>query len=204
MLRFIKKLQLTNSYDAYVYSVLTCGDDWEGAIEKIKHAFAHIGLTLQGDFKVVMPDSCVINGDVDNPERAKKKLEASPETIQRIIKDIMAKKDTYRRVKYSIYKSHFIYAFFQMGKIFPMFKADDRCVGCGMCEKACPMHVVKMKNKRNKGHKVPTWGKGCVQCNACINVCPQKAIDYFGAREKEVRYFHPKYRKDVMQRKLNG
>ena len=180
LLRFIKKLQLVNSYDAYVYSVLTCGDDWEGAIEKIRHALDHIGLKLQGDFKIIMPDSSVINGDVNPPDIAKKKLVESKEIIQRVIKDVISQKDTYRPVKYSIFKSHFIYAFFQMGKIAPLFKASDRCIGCGMCEKACPMHVVKLTNKRNKGHQVPTWSLGCIQCNACINVCPRKVIDYFG------------------------
>jgi len=103
---------MTNTYDAYVYSILTCGDDWEGSVEKIKHALAHIGLTLQADFKVIMPDCYVINGDVDRPEKAKRKLEASRETIDRVIRDVIAEKATYRKVRYSIYKSHFIYTFF--------------------------------------------------------------------------------------------
>ncbi|WP_167959315.1 EFR1 family ferrodoxin [Anaerosporobacter faecicola] len=198
VLRFIKKLQLTNSYDAYVYSFLTCGDDWEGAVEKIKHALTHIGLRLQGDFKVIMPDCSVINGDVDTPEIARKKREASNETIQRVIKDILSNKDTYRPVKYSFYKSYVIYGFFQMGKIATLFKTNDDCVGCGLCEKACPMGVVKMKDNKKKSHKIPKWGRGCVQCNACINVCPKKAIDYFGAREKEIRYFNPDYKKELL------
>jgi len=68
-----------------------------------------------------------------------------------------------------------------------------------MCEKVCPMNVIHMKQK--KDGKKPSWGKGCVQCNACINVCPKKAIDYFGAREKQVWYFHPEYRKVILQQK---
>ncbi|WP_167959312.1 EFR1 family ferrodoxin [Anaerosporobacter faecicola] len=200
VLRFIKKLQLTNSYDAYTYSILTCGDDWEGAVEKIKRALAHIGLPLQGDFKIIMPDCYVIGGDVNNPEEAKKKLDASKETIQRVIKDIIANKFTYRPIKYSFYKSHVIYRFFQTSKIIPLFKANDQCVGCGLCAKACPMNVIKLKDKRSKNHKVPKWGKGCVQCNACINVCPAKAIDYLGAKEKEIRYFNPDYRKELVRK----
>lgn len=201
MLRFIKKLQMTNTYDAYVYSLLTCGDDWEGSVERMKHTLEHIGLTLRGDFKLIMPDSCIINGDVDNPERAKRKLMAAPETLNRVINDIIAQKDTYRPVKYSFYKSHFIYSLFQIGKLFPWFKVNDDCVGCGMCAKACPMHMIEMKEKKNRIHKVPKWKRrGCVQCNACLNVCPKRAIDYFGAREKKVQYFNPEYRKEIAKR----
>jgi len=29
-----------------------------------------------------------------------------------------------------------------------------------------------------------------------------KAIDYFGAREKEIRYFNPEYKKELLRHKL--
>jgi len=83
--------------------------------------------------------------------------------------------------------------------VIPLFKASDQCVGCGLYAKACPMDVIKMKDK--KGHKMPSWGKGCVQCNACINICPKKAIDYTGAKEKEIRYFNPEYKKEILKKK---
>lgn len=51
--------------------------------------------------------------------------------------------------------------------------------------------------KDRKGHKVPRWGTGCIQCNAWINICPKKAIDYIGAKEKEIRYFNPAYRREI-------
>lgn len=79
-----------------------------------------------------------------------------------------------------------------------LFKASDECVGCGMCVKACPMEVIKLKDR--KGHKVPRWGTGCIQCNACINICPKKAIDYIGAKEKEIRYFNPTYRREITKK----
>ena len=83
--------------------------------------------------------------------------------------------------------------------IFYLFSASDQCSGCGLCEKACPMRVITMKEKNGK--KKPSWGKGCIQCNGCINICPRKAIDYFGAREKELRYFNPEYKKVIAGRK---
>ena len=64
-------------------------------MEKIRRALWHIGLELQGDFKVIMPDCYVIGGDVNAPELAKKKLEASDETIKRVVKDAAERKFTF-------------------------------------------------------------------------------------------------------------
>lgn len=194
--RFIKKLKLTYGKEVYVYSVLTCGDDWEGAVEHIRSSLKHIGLTLQGDFKVIMPNDYVIGHELDGPELEQKKLTASKETIKVIAQQICNKKINYQVGKYSFYKSYIVYMLFQCSKIITLFHTSDQCVGCGLCEKVCPMKVIRMKQK--KGHNVPTWGRGCVQCNACINACPKKAINYLGITNKRMRYFNSDYKKDLL------
>ncbi len=195
--RFIKKLQLNHSKDVYVYSILTCGDEWEGAVEHVKSALKKIGLSLQGDYAVIMPNNYVIGHELDTPETEHQKLSSLKEKIHPIIQDVTAKKVNYQRVKFSVWRSYFVYMLFQMGKLFPLFRANEQCVGCGMCEKACPMKVVHMK--QGKDHQVPAWrwGSGCVQCSACINVCPRKAINYLGITKNRRRYFHPEYRKEL-------
>ena len=52
------------------------------------------------------------------------------------------------------------------------FYAKDNCIGCGKCEKLCPLNNIKMVNKK------PTWNQNCTHCMACIGNCPVEAIGY--------------------------
>ena len=48
--------------------------------------------------------------------------------------------------------------------------ADENCTGCSICEKACPVQTIRMKDEK------PFWGTNCEDCNRCINICPERAI----------------------------
>ena len=50
------------------------------------------------------------------------------------------------------------------------FYASDKCIGCGKCEKLCPLNNIKMVDKK------PTWNHNCTHCMACIGNCPVEAI----------------------------
>lgn len=69
----------------------------------------------------------------------------------------------------------------------PGFYADEKCGGCGTCEKVCLSRKIKMENGR------PVWQKGvkCSQCYACLNFCPNRAVQLKGYTEKKGRYNHP-------------
>ncbi len=55
----------------------------------------------------------------------------------------------------------------------------DKCVGCGKCEKLCPM-----KNISIVGQKAVS-GNCCTMCYRCINKCPKQAITLLGKRVVE-------------------
>lgn len=51
---------------------------------------------------------------------------------------------------------------------------EDKCVGCGRCEKLCPMHNIKIVDKK------VVQNNRCTMCYRCINNCPKQAVTLLG------------------------
>lgn len=65
------------------------------------------------------------------------------------------------------------------------FHADEKCIGCGICEKVCPNKNIVLKN----GY--PEFRHRCEHCVACIHWCPREAIQWKKSTQKRNRYHHP-------------
>lgn len=61
-----------------------------------------------------------------------------------------------------------------MPKFGMKYQASEECIGCGLCEKNCPVGNIQMKNGR------PVFGKECLFCMRCLSACPKNAILYHG------------------------
>lgn len=49
----------------------------------------------------------------------------------------------------------------------------ERCVGCGVCMKKCPVEAIS--GERRKVHNIDV--EKCIKCNACLEACPVSAIE---------------------------
>ena len=52
----------------------------------------------------------------------------------------------------------------------------DKCVGCGLCVKLCPMNNISVESEK----AVPA--SQCTMCYRCINKCPKQAITLLGKK----------------------
>ena len=50
----------------------------------------------------------------------------------------------------------------------------DKCIGCGKCEKLCPMNNIKIVDKK------VVQNNQCTMCYRCINNCPKQAMTLLG------------------------
>ena len=48
---------------------------------------------------------------------------------------------------------------------------ETKCVGCGRCERACPMDVALRDPSRRRVN-----GTECILCGECVRACPTKAV----------------------------
>jgi NADH-quinone oxidoreductase subunit I len=62
-----------------------------------------------------------------------------------------------------------------------MESENERCIGCGLCEKICPAKCIRMETTTSESgrKKVPQYtinfGR-CIYCGYCADVCPELAI----------------------------
>lgn len=73
------------------------------------------------------------------------------------------------------------------------FYYDEKCTGCGVCEKVCLAEKVQMMDRR------PVWQEAvkCHGCFACLNFCPEESIQVESSwylksyTDQNGRYHHP-------------
>lgn len=75
------------------------------------------------------------------------------------------------------------------------FLLNDKCNGCAVCAKICPVQNIKMVDKR------PMWQHRCENCYACFQWCPKDAI-HGKIVEYQNKYHHPDVKvSDMIRRK---
>ena len=71
------------------------------------------------------------------------------------------------------------------------FRADEKCNGCGICAKVCPVGNIEMVDGSGERHPVPAWQQQCEQCSACLQSCPEEAVQFGPNTSGGRRYHHP-------------
>lgn len=160
---------------AQVWFVMTCGGQIGGA-GRHNQAFARrMGLAYQGTAQIVMPENFIAMFNAPTVEEARRIVAKAEPFIDRAIAAIRAghmfsppRKKLYDRIASSAVNPVFYPLFVKANS----FTASDVCIGCGKCEKLCPLNNITLQNAR------PVWGTNCTQCMACICYCPTRAIEY--------------------------
>ena len=141
------------------------------------------GIKLCRVFDLLMPDNSMLFYNIPPQEEANKRLPAAEEKLKEIKQAVLNKKC--RDIRGSALAAPMRFAYHRMSST-KGFRATDKCIGCGLCERNCPEQAIKLENGS------PVWVRPkCIRCSACINRCPVQAIEYGRGTVGRNRYVNP-------------
>ena len=180
---FLRRGRFTGSRKAYF--VMTCGSEIGNAAKYNRALCREKGLVYMGTSQIVMPENFIAMFNAPTVEEARRIVAKAEPFIDRAIAAIRAghmfsppRKKLYDRIASSAVNPVFYPLFVKANS----FTASDVCIGCGKCEKLCPLNNITLQNAR------PVWGTNCTQCMACICYCPTRAIEYGKKSAGKPRY----------------
>jgi ferredoxin/flavodoxin len=181
---FISNLNLKNNADSYYYAITTCGRYDGNALVHIKNLLKRKNITLHYAKMLDMFSNYVVAYDMrDTINEETKQSEKDFIPIIQSIKNKETNKlpaiEPFQEIAYMV-----------LSKFAPNmdknYNVSDACVGCGVCEKVCPVDNISLGDD----HK-PYFKHHCEQCVACIQYCPQQAINYKNKTQNRKRYTNP-------------
>lgn len=179
---FVSKLELKGA--EYVYSVITCGGGISQTGAVLKKLLNKRGIGLNYVKELLMPDNSMLFYQIPPVKESKERLLGANKQLLKIKEQISRREDN--KVGNVTVLSNLVGLGYKLCNKTAKFYADDKCIGCGMCEKMCPQDVIKLKDGK------PEWIKEtCSKCSACINRCPKSAIQYGNKTKKRNRYVNP-------------
>lgn len=168
----------------YLFLILTYGMDESDSAEFTFNQCKKQGVQFDYINCIKIVDNYLPAFDMAAEKKIDKKIS---EQLSAITADINSKKTWIRPAADAGRKLHKRVAL--MNKLYPSANnggalvISDKCVGCSVCEKVCPIGNIKISNGSAK-----RLNRKCEFCLACIHNCPNNAIALKRERNPNERY----------------
>ncbi len=174
--------------NGYVCALFTCGKSCGIAVDEMREILQKKGLGLDAAYAVCMPDTYIPMFPLAPEEKRQEILVKAEQNLSNAISQIQRRASVFemppampkpmakviRRINIPKQKKT------------ARFWVKDSCIGCGLCQRICPMNIIQLQEGK------PVWTKdGCACCLGCIHRCPQQAIQYGKKTEGRGRYINP-------------
>ena len=160
--------------DKKIFIIATQGlfsGDGAGIIGRILQEY---GAEILGGLHLKMPDSISDEKILKrSPEKNRELVKAAEQKIRKAVSHLKSGNPTQEGIGVLYRMAGF---FGQRLRI-----DEDKCIGCGKCEKLCPMNNIKVIDRK------VVQKNQCTMCYRCINNCPMQAITLLGKRVVEQR-----------------
>jgi ferredoxin len=186
VVEFIRKLDPIKI--KYLFVVCNFGGFAGSTLQETQEQLKAAGIMMNAGYQINMPGNYIVKYGAFIEDKQEKLFQNEKEIVRQIAEDVKTQKNRpvrqgglLNKVTKSIYHSNL--------KKFPTldknFSAGDKCNGCGICERVCPVDNIRMADSR------PEWKGNCEHCLACIQWCPTEAIEYSSRSVGRKRYHHP-------------
>ncbi len=166
---FISRLNL-NRNGGYVFTLVTYGGFSGGASKMMRDILKEKSIETDAQYSVRMPDTWTPVYDLSDKGKVAETSRKADIRIGRIINRIEKKKKgnfDSRRIPFG---DRFYGGYDQMRRTSSL-SVNEKCIGCGLCAKQCPVDAIEIQNSR------PIWVKEkCAMCLGCLHHCPEFAI----------------------------
>jgi ferredoxin/flavodoxin len=208
--RFVRKLDDVSS--KYIFAVSTYGNMAGAALKTFGKVVESCGGKISAGFAVKMPvnnislPSFIYSGTIRDKEQemfadwhkkrdficeyVSARKEGKFEVSNKLVVSLFYPLDKYYgrwriESKYNkLTNSHL-----NANELWPLmdvsFHSDEKCDGCGICSRICPVSNIKMVDE------APVWHHHCERCMACLQWCPKEAIQFEKVSIGRKRYHHP-------------
>lgn len=181
--RFVKKLNFKT--DTYIFAIATCNGIPGNSLFTLNKCLNKKGKKLSSGFTIDMPGNAIITPPEIEAERLKNyktKVAEIANYVNCLSTNEFEGKNNFKNHIMSSTMSILAKKFqFAPNK----YSSTSECIGCGVCEKVCPVNNIKVVEKR------PQWENKCANCLACFHWCPKKAVVINKFLKKRNRYHHP-------------
>lgn len=170
--------------DVYYFSIGTYYKYKGCAISIVDKILKDKGVVLNYGNYLTSVGNCLMEYEVSDIKRIPV-LKRAEEITAVIIDDIKnnreRKSHTYCQASDKLHKK--LYNIF-FANAHTKFTLEDKCIGCGICEKICPANNITLHEGK------PQWGSNCEACHACVHWCPKNAIN-LGKSKGRLQYRNP-------------
>lgn len=171
----------------YIFLIATFGSSPGYCCGYLADLIESKGFGVSAKFSILMVDTWTLVFNLSNEDKINKKTLKSDKQIGDVISKIERKEqgdfvkrklpkfvcDIFRKITTSYRKTSHL-------------NVDDKCVGCGLCRKSCPVKAIDLQMKK------PVWVKNeCVMCLRCLHLCPKFAIQYDNKTQNHGQYLNP-------------
>lgn len=179
---FVSEMEFRNvTPDTYIFALATAGDSVGECMTLFRNHLSLKGLQLHAAYSIVMPESYIGLPFMylDKPAMERRKRLQAEALLKQYAEHINNSDDCEHLQKgafprlYSGLFGDFFYGVCVTDKHFHV--DSNKCVGCGLCERLCPVGDIAMTEAG-----LPQWkgSQKCMTCYSCLHHCPQNAITW--------------------------